>query len=126
MREADLQPQEVRGGTDMAQKNSKRMNTETSSFGTPGRVSHNSSRFYSSRLYEGVDREKRIDYADKDHPRENPVPAEFLNRLHCKSSEKMEDLPDNSIHLMITSPPYNATKEYDDDLNLEEYLELLE
>jgi len=37
----------------------------------------------------------------------------------------MTELPDNSVHLMITSPPYNVTKEYDDNLNLEEYLILL-
>jgi site-specific DNA-methyltransferase (adenine-specific) len=37
----------------------------------------------------------------------------------------MRELPDNSIHLMITSPPYNASKVYDKDLTLEEYLALL-
>jgi modification methylase len=38
----------------------------------------------------------------------------------------MKELPDNSIHLMITSPPYNVSKEYDDDLTLQQYLTLLE
>ena len=37
----------------------------------------------------------------------------------------MDELPDNSVHLMITSPPYNASKDYDQDLNLQEYLEML-
>jgi site-specific DNA-methyltransferase (adenine-specific) len=37
----------------------------------------------------------------------------------------MDELPDNSVHLMVTSPPYNVSKEYDDDLNLNEYLYLL-
>ena len=37
----------------------------------------------------------------------------------------MIELPDNSVHLMVTSPPYNVTKEYDNNLNLEEYLILL-
>lgn len=37
----------------------------------------------------------------------------------------MDELPGNSIHLMITSPPYNVSKEYDDDLSLKEYLDLL-
>jgi len=37
----------------------------------------------------------------------------------------MEELPDNSIHLMVTSPPYNVGKDYDEDLTLEEYLEFL-
>jgi site-specific DNA-methyltransferase (adenine-specific) len=38
----------------------------------------------------------------------------------------MAELPDNSIHLMVTSPPYNVGKDYDADLTLEEYLGLLE
>ena len=37
----------------------------------------------------------------------------------------MKEIPDNSVHLMITSPPYNVSKEYDDDLSFEEYLQLL-
>jgi site-specific DNA-methyltransferase (adenine-specific) len=37
----------------------------------------------------------------------------------------MDELPDRSVHLMVTSPPYNATKEYDEDLTLEEYRRLL-
>ena len=37
----------------------------------------------------------------------------------------MDELPDNSVHQMITSPPYNASKEYDENLSLKEYLDLL-
>jgi site-specific DNA-methyltransferase (adenine-specific) len=37
----------------------------------------------------------------------------------------MDEIPDCSIHLMVTSPPYNATKEYDEDLTLDEYRSLL-
>ena len=37
----------------------------------------------------------------------------------------MAELPDNSVHLMVTSPPYNVGKEYDVDATLEEYLEFL-
>ena len=37
----------------------------------------------------------------------------------------MKEIPDNSVHLMITSPPYNVSKEYDEDLSLDEYLILL-
>lgn len=37
----------------------------------------------------------------------------------------MPELPDNCVHLMITSPPYNVKKEYDEDLTLDEYRELL-
>ena len=37
----------------------------------------------------------------------------------------MKEIPDNSVHLMVTSPPYNVSKEYDEDLSLDEYLILL-
>ncbi len=37
----------------------------------------------------------------------------------------MSELPDYSVHLMVTSPPYNVRKEYDEDLTLEEYIDLL-
>lgn len=53
------------------------------------------------------------------------MPDKFLDRVLCKSSEVMEELPDASIHLMITSPPYNVSKEYDENFTLSEYRELL-
>jgi DNA modification methylase len=93
--------------------------TATSSFGSPGRINHDSSQFYNSRLYEGLITDEKI------KQKENKIPREFLNKHFCHSSEQMTELPDNSVHLMITSPPYNVTKEYDDNLNLEEYLMLL-
>jgi site-specific DNA-methyltransferase (adenine-specific) len=97
----------------------KSKGTKTSSFGAPGRISHDASRFYSSRLYQGQQREN-----PSPHP-ENPVPEESLNCFHLKSSGDMSELPDYSVHLMVTSPPYNVRKEYDEDLTLEEYLDLL-
>lgn len=58
-------------------------------------------------------------------PPENPLPLEAENRLFCQSSESMHQLPDGSVHLMITSPPYNASKQYDDNLSLAQYRALL-
>jgi site-specific DNA-methyltransferase (adenine-specific) len=75
--------------------------------------------FYSSRLYEGLPKEKKAKYV------ENPIPKEYLNKIFCKSSENMNELPDNSVHLMITSPPYNVGKEYDKNLSLKEYRDFL-
>ena len=97
----------------------KRSGTKTSSFGTPGRINHDSTKFYNSRLYEGISSTKKVKYI------ENPINSKYLNNILCKSSESMSELPDNSIHLMITSPPYNVTKEYDKNLSLEEYLQFL-
>jgi len=97
----------------------RRRGTQTSSFGSPGRISHDSTPFYISKLYEGLPKEEEVEYT------ENPIPREFLNKILCKSSESMEELPENSIHLMVTSPPYNVGKEYDENLTLEEYREFL-
>jgi len=33
----------------------------------------------------------------------------------------MDELPDCCVHLVVTSPPYNVGKEYDEDLTLDEY-----
>lgn len=102
-----------------AKSESQRKGTQTSTFGTPGRINHDSSEFYKGKLY-----------ADQPPPEpdtwvENPIPHENLDQLYCSSSEQMSEIPDSSIHLMVTSPPYNAKKEYDDDLSLEEYRVLL-
>jgi site-specific DNA-methyltransferase (adenine-specific) len=99
----------------------KRKKTKTSSFGSCERVSHDSSLFYSSRMYTHFPGE-----VTGSKNLENPVPAAVLDQVILASSEGMEQLPDCSIHLMVTSPPYNARKEYDSDLTLEEYLALLE
>src|SRR5512143_26348 len=56
---------------------------------------------------------------------ENPIPPGSLDRVYCKSSQTMSELPDCSVHLMVTSPPYHAQKDYDQDLNLQDYLGLL-
>lgn len=93
--------------------------TQTSSFGTNGRINHDSSKFYNSNLYSGLDTGSKVKYI------ENKVPKDIVNTIICSSSENMCELPDNSIHLMVTSPPYNVTKDYDKDLTLKEYLNML-
>ncbi|RME84728.1 MAG: site-specific DNA-methyltransferase [Caldilineae bacterium] len=97
-----------------------RRRTHTSAFGSRGRISHDASRFYNSRLY---DHHPEI---DEDGPyRENRIPAAVLDTVIRGDSRHMRELPDCSVHLMVTSPPYNARKSYDEDLTLEEYLDLL-
>src|SRR4030042_2338036 len=92
--------------------------TSTSAFGSPGRTSHDSSSFYAGRLYAPP-------AAGPESGAEQPVPPTLLAHIVCRSSDRMAALPDRSIHLMVTSPPYNAGKEYDKDLTLDEYRELL-
>jgi site-specific DNA-methyltransferase (adenine-specific) len=89
--------------------------TRTSPFGSPGRIGHDSSAFYAGKLYEGLPQEQECDYV------ENAIPGGVLDRILCKSAENMLELPDNSIHLMVTSPPYNVGKEYDNNLSLDDY-----
>ena len=104
----------------MIYHNYKRKNgTQTSAFGAPGRISHDSSKFYNSKLYEGLNNGKDVEYV------ENPIEPQNINKVFCKSSEAMTELPDNSVHLMVTSPPYNVGKMYDENLSLKEYRELL-
>ena len=98
---------------------SDRKRTRTSSFGTGGRFSHDSSAFYSSRLYRNLKPEPVSEYI------EHELPDEHRDRIFGSSSEEMGELPDHSVHLMVTSPPYNVRKDYDQDLSLEEYRELL-
>ena len=93
--------------------------TRTSSFGSPGRISHDASQFYSSRMYAGRAPDEDVEY------RETALPADVKDSILHKSSESMQELPDYSVHLMVTSPPYNVQKEYDQDLTLEEYSGLL-
>ncbi len=93
--------------------------TQTTSFGSIVRESHDSKKFYNSKLFSDFKVPDNVDF------KETKIDKKDLNKLYCKSSELMDELPDNSVHLMITSPPYNVGKEYDDDLSLEEYLNLL-
>ncbi|MDR2644634.1 MAG: site-specific DNA-methyltransferase [Endomicrobium sp.] len=93
--------------------------TKTSSFGTNGRINHDSSKFYNSRLY------KDLNCNRKPLKETNSFPKNYLNKIILGSCTNMKKIPGNSLHLMITSPPYNVSKEYDEDLSLKEYLELL-
>jgi site-specific DNA-methyltransferase (adenine-specific) len=93
--------------------------TRTSSFGSPGRINHDSSSFYASNLYRTLPKENHFKYE------ENSLDPENLDKIFCKSSEGMTELPDKSVHLMVTSPPYNVGKEYDENYTLEDYLVFL-
>lgn len=97
----------------------KRNGTETSSFGTSGRFNHDSSKFYSGKMYAKIDNSVLI------IEKENIIDSYRVDKIFPKSSEKMEELPDNSVHLMVTSPPYNVGKDYDENLSIEEYRNLL-
>ena len=93
--------------------------TEMQTFGTTNRIGHNSDGFYKRKMF--------IDGKDikSTSCEENTCPDEVLGKIYNHSSEDMHEIPENSIHLMVTSPPYNVGKDYDDDLTENEYLGLL-
>lgn len=94
--------------------------SKTSRFGTRSRINHDSSDYYKSRLYAGLpEAEKAPAQAG------SPFPVEYENKIIQGSSEQMSQLPDRCLHLAVTSPPYNVTKEYDANLTLGEYLAFL-
>lgn len=94
------------------------MATETASFGAGKRESHDASAFYGRRLNGAAHAESTLG-----EPQQPPV--DILDTLFCESSEEMTAIPDDCVALMVTSPPYNVGKDYDADLSLDEYLDLL-
>ena len=92
--------------------------TQSSSFGVSNREGHDSSKYYNSRLYENVPKESDVGLSQA-------FPENLKNQLICQDARNMSQIPSNSVHHMITSPPYNVSKEYDENLSLQEYLSLL-
>ncbi|MDP9067436.1 MAG: site-specific DNA-methyltransferase [Actinomycetota bacterium] len=101
----------------------KRRPTSTSEFGVGRRESHDSSAFYS--------RFALPEISSDDEVRVNP--AHVLDRIYQGDSRNMTELADNSVALVVTSPPYFAGKEYEQALGeghvpatYLDYLEMLE
>lgn len=92
----------------------KRKPTETSTFGAGKRESHNASRFYARSLV------KVTQSTDT-----TIATAPEIDRIWCHSAEQMTELPDNSVALMVTSPPYHVGKAYDVEQTFLEYLQML-
>lgn len=95
----------------------RRAGTSTSSFGVSKREGHDASVYYGSRLYDGI-------VSSREVGPQQELPPTLANTLIAGDSRNL-DLPDNCVQLVVTSPPYNASKAYDEDLSLSEYLELL-
>jgi site-specific DNA-methyltransferase (adenine-specific) len=88
--------------------------TRTRSFGTGNRENHDASGFYSRGLVEA-------------HTSSDDVlnSAPETDAVWDHSAEDMRELPDNSVALMVTSPPYHVGKDYDSDESFGDYLQLL-
>ena len=93
--------------------------TQTSSFGVSKREAHDSSDFYSRNLFQSA---IGTDVLNVELP--TIQIDSWADRIYNQTSEAMP-IPDNSVALAFTSPPYNVGKDYDDNMTLEEYLDLI-
>src|SRR6202050_5171667 len=98
----------------------RRTATSTSNFGVGRRESHVADAFYARFEAPELSRER------------HGTPHEPGVRCLCGDARRMEVVPDDSVALVVTSPPYFAGKRYEEELDREgvpgssiEYLELL-
>jgi site-specific DNA-methyltransferase (adenine-specific) len=99
----------------------QRRGTSTSNFGVSRRENHDASAFY--------DRFRAPELSDDTTvPAPEPVAEPFV----CGDARAMDAIADGSVALVVTSPPYFAGKQYEEELEREgvpasylEYLELL-
>lgn len=103
--------------SDTFSKVRNRTPTKTSSFGVSKRENHDSSMYYDSKMYQGLVSEREVG-------KHLELPEELENTIINCDSRNLP-IPDNCVHLVVTSPPYNASKEYDEDLSLSDYLKML-
>ncbi|MEP7047685.1 MAG: site-specific DNA-methyltransferase [Ilumatobacteraceae bacterium] len=82
----------------------KRRGTRTSSFGVGRREGHDSTAFY--------ERFQAPEISADDHV----APPKCVDRLIVGDARHMVDVADNSVALVVTSPPYFAGKEYEEAL----------
>jgi DNA modification methylase len=95
--------------------------TSTSNFGVGRRENHDSTAFY--------ERFRAPELSDEQHvPQPKPIAEPFV----CGDARSMDTIDDGSVALVVTSPPYFAGKQYEEELEREgvpgsylEYLDLL-
>ena len=99
-----------------------RRGTATSSFGVSGRENHDASDFYGRFTAPEISRDEQVLEPE-------PVAEPFV----CGDARSMSSVADGSVALVVTSPPYFAGKQYEEELAREgvpssylEYLEMLE
>lgn len=90
------------------------MATQTTRFGVGRRESHDSTPYYERAIGAVVEsRDQTV------------VDPSSLDEIFVRSAESMDEVEDNSVALMVTSPPYHVGKDYDTDASFDEYLELV-
>jgi site-specific DNA-methyltransferase (adenine-specific) len=95
----------------------RRKPTSTSNFGAGRRESHDATDFYARFT------PPKIDTAAM------PVQPTVVDDIFCETATRMTQVADNSVALVVTSPPYFAGKAYEEELGQEHipasYLEFL-
>ncbi len=84
----------------------ERHRTKTSSFGVGKRENHDSSDFYSRFVQPALSDDEEVASCD------------VADTLFVGDSRDMSKVPDKSVSLVATSPPYHASKDYEIDVNL--------
>lgn len=99
----------------------RRTGTSTSNFGVSRRESHDATPFY--------DRFHPPEISDDEHVQ---IVPDLGDGCFLGDARHLQELPDDSVALVVTSPPYFAGKEYEEELGRDgipnsyvEYLELL-
>lgn len=95
--------------------------TKTTTFGVSNREGHDASSFYGRVMYDALQPAPQPDTLGN-----LAVPsAGWDDRIYCTPAENLA-IPDQSVALAFTSPPYNVGKDYDDDISLDDYLGLIQ
>jgi DNA modification methylase len=97
-----------------------RRSTSTSAFGVSKRESHDATGFYSRFTPPILSEDSAV------------APHRAIDKLIVGDARMMDEVPDSSVALVVTSPPYFAGKEYEESLGAQgvpgsylEYLDLL-
>ena len=99
----------------------RRKGTSTSNFGVGKRESHDSTAFY-----------ERFDAPKLQNAKDFRPDPSVPSALHCGDSTNMSQVPSDSVALVVTSPPYFAGKQYEEEFEREgvpasylDYLQML-
>lgn len=105
-----------------------RQMTRTSTFGVSGREGHDSTDFYGRSLYAQQLPALHVDCPDlvpvSRSVAEAPL-STWADQVYAHTATEMKHVPDGTVGLAFTSPPYNAGKDFDQDLSLQDYFRLL-
>ena len=54
-----------------------------------------------------------------------PLPAQNIPGVYIKDSRDMSELPNKSVHMVLSSPPYNVGMEFEKGISFDEHLDMV-